>query len=120
MAISTARLLSTGRVPGRPRQTGQTLVMGGSPKRVEQQRGVEGVAREGIPEEGNAGEIAGGKAGSGFGIGVQKPPDGKIRDQEELDGAEERGNRDAGDGAAVAEPETDGYVDEETGVDDEE
>src|SRR5207302_8384060 len=36
MAISTARLLSTGRVPGRPRQTGQTLVLGGSPKRVEQ------------------------------------------------------------------------------------
>src|SRR6266849_3006539 len=36
MAISTARLLRTGRVPGRPRQTGQTLVFGGSPKRVEQ------------------------------------------------------------------------------------
>src|SRR5213078_3428113 len=36
MAISTARLLSTGRVPGRPRQTGQTSVFGGSPKRVEQ------------------------------------------------------------------------------------
>src|SRR5260370_39831741 len=36
MAISTARLLSTGRVPGKPRQTGQTLAFGGSPKRVEQ------------------------------------------------------------------------------------
>src|SRR5690242_20402356 len=36
MAISTARLLRTGSVPGRPRQTGQTLVFGGSPKRVEQ------------------------------------------------------------------------------------
>src|SRR5882724_11852346 len=36
MAISTARLLRTGRVPGRPRHTGQTLVLGGSPKRVEQ------------------------------------------------------------------------------------
>src|SRR5258708_14051620 len=36
MAISRGRLLSTGRVPGRPRQTGQTLVFGGSPKRVEQ------------------------------------------------------------------------------------
>src|SRR5260370_23416600 len=36
MAISTARLLSPGRVPGKPRRTGQTLVFGGSPKRVEQ------------------------------------------------------------------------------------
>src|SRR5215471_9805046 len=36
MAISTARLFRTGSVPGRPRQTGQTLVFGGSPKRVEQ------------------------------------------------------------------------------------
>src|SRR5712692_11898473 len=36
MAISTARLFSTGRVPGKPRHTGQTLVFGGSPKRVEQ------------------------------------------------------------------------------------
>src|ERR1700682_974679 len=36
MAIATARLFSTGRVPAKPRQTGQTLVFGGSPKRVEQ------------------------------------------------------------------------------------
>jgi len=36
IAISTARLLRTGRVPGKPRHTGQTLVFGGSPKRVEQ------------------------------------------------------------------------------------
>src|SRR5205085_12208955 len=36
MAISTARLFRTGSVPGRPRHTGQTLVFGGSPKRVEQ------------------------------------------------------------------------------------
>src|SRR5580692_7323480 len=36
MAISTARLLRTGRVPGRPRQTGQTLEFGESPNRVEQ------------------------------------------------------------------------------------
>ncbi len=36
MAISTARLFRTGRVPGKPRHTGQTLVFGGSPKRVEQ------------------------------------------------------------------------------------
>src|SRR5215813_14269739 len=30
------RLLRTGRVPGRPRQTGQVLALGASPKRVEQ------------------------------------------------------------------------------------
>ena len=36
MAISTARLFTTGRVPGKPRHTGQTLVFGGSPNRVEQ------------------------------------------------------------------------------------
>ena len=36
MAISMTRLLRTGRVPGRPRQTGQVLALGASPKRVEQ------------------------------------------------------------------------------------
>src|SRR5271166_4032771 len=35
-ANSTARRFSTGNGPGRPRHTGQTLVLGGSPKRVEQ------------------------------------------------------------------------------------
>src|SRR5207237_3650789 len=35
-AYSTAFLLSTGSAPGNPRQTGQTLVLGGAPKRVEQ------------------------------------------------------------------------------------
>src|SRR5258708_39171743 len=36
MAISTARLFRTGSVPGSPRQTGQTFVLGGSPKHGEQ------------------------------------------------------------------------------------
>src|SRR5215469_5987499 len=36
MPISTARLFKTGSVPGKPRQTGQTLEFGGSPNRVEQ------------------------------------------------------------------------------------
>ncbi len=38
VANSTAFLLSTGRAPGIPRQTGQTLVLGGAPKRVEQEQ----------------------------------------------------------------------------------
>src|SRR5580700_5268361 len=37
-AKSTALRFSTGKAPGRPRQTGQTLVLGGSPKRVEQEQ----------------------------------------------------------------------------------
>src|ERR1700681_3455950 len=37
-AKSTALRFSTGRAPGRPRQTGQTLVFGGAPKRVEQEQ----------------------------------------------------------------------------------
>src|SRR5512140_169464 len=36
IAISTAWRLRTGRAPGRPRQTGQTLVFGGAPKLVGQ------------------------------------------------------------------------------------
>ncbi len=36
VANSTACLLSTGSAPGKPRHTGQTLVLGESPKRVEQ------------------------------------------------------------------------------------
>src|SRR5205085_10194194 len=35
-AYSTAFLLSTGSAPGNPRQTGQTLVLGGAPNCVEQ------------------------------------------------------------------------------------
>jgi hypothetical protein len=31
IAISTARLLSTGKIPGRPKQTGQTLEFGFAP-----------------------------------------------------------------------------------------
>src|SRR5277367_5966555 len=34
VANSTARELRTGKAPGRPRQTGQTLVFGGAPKRL--------------------------------------------------------------------------------------
>jgi hypothetical protein len=38
VANSTAFLLSTGKAPGKPRQTGQTLLFGGLPKRVEQEQ----------------------------------------------------------------------------------
>lgn len=38
VANSTAFLLRTGSAPGIPRQTGQTLVFGGAPKRVEQEQ----------------------------------------------------------------------------------
>jgi hypothetical protein len=38
VANSTAFLFNTGSAPGSPRQTGQTLVFGGSPKRVEQEQ----------------------------------------------------------------------------------
>src|ERR1051326_9021470 len=38
IANSTAFLLSTGSAPGRPRQTGQTLVLGGAPKVVEHEQ----------------------------------------------------------------------------------
>src|SRR5580692_1024593 len=37
-AKSTALRFSTGSAPGRPRQTGQTLVFGGAPKRVEHEQ----------------------------------------------------------------------------------
>src|SRR5271157_1633907 len=38
VANSTAFRLSTGSAPGIPRQTGQTLVLGGAPNRVEQEQ----------------------------------------------------------------------------------
>src|SRR5882757_7109612 len=38
VANSTAFRFSTGNAPGMPRQTGQTFVFGGSPKRVEQEQ----------------------------------------------------------------------------------
>src|SRR5580658_7397937 len=39
-ANSTALRLSTGKAPGSPRQTGHTLVFGGSPKRVEHEQNI--------------------------------------------------------------------------------
>ena len=48
---------------------------------------------------------------------AQELPDGEIRYDEKLDGAEKRGQSDAGDGGAVAQPEANGNVDEEAGVD---
>src|SRR6266576_6222409 len=38
VANSTALRFSTGKAPGSPRQTGQTFVFGGSPKRVEHEQ----------------------------------------------------------------------------------
>src|SRR6202521_829367 len=38
VANSTALRFSTGNAPGKPRHTGQTFVLGGSPKRVEQEQ----------------------------------------------------------------------------------
>src|SRR6202140_4354105 len=37
-ANSTALRFSTGKAPGKPKHTGQTFVLGGSPKRVEQEQ----------------------------------------------------------------------------------
>src|SRR5208337_4416741 len=38
MAMMTASRFRTGSAPGKPRHTGQTCVLGGSPKRVEQEQ----------------------------------------------------------------------------------
>src|ERR1700687_4381156 len=48
---------------------------------------------------------------------AQELPDREIRDDEKLDGAEKRGESDARDGAAIAQAEADGHVDEEAGID---
>ena len=40
MAYSTARRFVTGSDPGRPRQTGQTSVFGGAPKRLGQPQNI--------------------------------------------------------------------------------
>lgn len=86
---------------------------------AEQERGVEGVAGQGVPEEGNAGDVAGEEAGGGVRKTAEELPDGKIGDEEKLDGAEKRGEADARDGPAIAKPEADGDVEEEAGVNDE-
>src|SRR5713101_6330662 len=86
---------------------------------AEEERGIEGVAGEGVPEKRDAGDVAGEEAGGGVREAAEELPDGEIGDEEELDGAEESGQADGRDGAAVAKPDADGDVDEETGVDDE-
>jgi len=85
---------------------------------AEEQGGIQGVAGQSVPEKGDAGDVAGEEASGGVWIAAEELPDGEIGDEEELDGAEERGKADADDGAAVAEPQTDGDIDEEAGVDD--
>ena len=85
---------------------------------AEEQSGVDDVTGESVPEIWNGRDVTGDKAGSVMWIGAHELPDSKIADEEKLNGAEKRGERDAGDGAAVAEPEADGDVDEKTGVDD--
>src|SRR5882762_5043745 len=86
---------------------------------AEEERGVEGIAGEGVPEKRNAGDVAGEEAGGGVREAAEELPDGEIGDEEELDSAEERGEADARDGAAIAKPEADGDVYEEAGIDDE-
>src|SRR5713226_7634734 len=80
---------------------------------AEEERGIEGVAGEGVPEKRDAGDVAGEEAGGGGREAAEELPDGKIGDEEELDGAKERGEADARDGAAIAEPESDDGVDDE-------
>src|SRR5216684_1787746 len=67
----------------------------------------------------DAGDVAGEEAGGGVREAAEELPDGEIGDEEELDGAEERGEANARDGAAIAKPEADCDVDEEAGVNDE-
>src|SRR6267378_2470384 len=86
---------------------------------AEEERGVEGVASEGVPEKRDAGDVASEEAGGGMREAAEELPDGEIGDEEELDGAEERGEANARDGAAIAKPEADCDVDEEAGVNDE-
>ena len=69
--------------------------------------------------KGDAGDVTGEEAGGGVREAAEELPDGEIGDEEELDGAEERGEANARDGAAIAKPETDCDVDEEAGVNDE-
>src|SRR5882724_3056663 len=83
---------------------------------AEEQRGVDSIASQRVAEERKAGEITGCQTGSGFREGVEVEPDGKVGHQEELPGAGKCGQADAADGTVVAEPQADGDVDGEAGV----
>ena len=74
---------------------------------AEKKSGVNSVTRKGVPEKWNGGNIAGEEAGRVMGIGAHEFPESEIADEEELNGAEERGETDASDGAAVAQPKAD-------------
>src|SRR6266436_2637980 len=65
---------------------------------AEEERGVEGVASEGVPEKRDAGDVTGKQTGGGMREAAEELPDGEIGDEEELDGAEERGEANARDG----------------------
>src|SRR4029077_2339532 len=91
----------------------QTL---GEGEGAEEERGVEGIAGQGVKEEGQARRIAGDEACSGLGEAFEEGPDAEVGDEEELKGAYRGNTGYAAGGAAVADPVAEGYLEEEAGV----
>jgi len=84
---------------------------------AEEEGGVEGVAGEGVEEEGQASCVAGDEPRGGFGEASEEGPDAEVGDEEELDSAYEGYSADASYRAVVADSVAKGHVDQEAGVD---
>ena len=68
---------------------------------AEEERGVESIAGEGVAEEGQAGDVAGGETDRSVRVGGGDLPDGEVGDEKELERAETYGAADAENCAAI-------------------
>src|SRR5205814_2100633 len=90
----------------------------GQGEAAEEQSGVEGVARERVPEERKAAKIASGQTRGGFGEGIQEPPYAEVGDEKKLNRAEESRGGDASERAMIVHPASDEHAEKKAGVDD--
>src|SRR5215472_11369446 len=84
---------------------------------AKKERCIESIAGKGVDKQGQAGEIAGAKAGERVRVGVIDLPDSEIRDQKELKCPEDNSDTNAGSAPAFAEPCTDEHLQKKTGID---
>ena len=87
-------------------------------ERTEEERCVDGVAGEGVAEEGQTCDVTGGEAGGGVRVGAEELPGGKVGDEEELERAEKYGATNAENAAPIRKTCADEHADQEAGVND--
>ena len=90
--------------------------MFGERKDAEEEGGVKGITGEGVAEEGQARDVAGGEAGWSVRVSAEELPDSEVGDEEELERAEKNGTADAEHAAPISKTCADEHAEQEAGV----